>query len=143
LQRIELDARTVGTPPKNHFNRTRPLIGDDRPVCVKREDWMTTNASYPSGHAMTGWAWGLVLGELAPAKASGLLEAGREIGQSRVVCGVHYLSDVEAGRLLGAAMVAAEHAKPTFRADFAAAKAELARAKPAPPGGPALSCPAA
>jgi len=138
LQRIELDARTVGTPPKDHFNRTRPLIGDDRPVCVKREGWMTTNASYPSGHAMTGWAWGLVLGELAPAKASGLLEAGREIGQSRVVCGVHYLSDVEAGRQLGAAMVAAEHAKPAFRADLAAAKAELARTQ-----GPALSCPAA
>jgi len=136
LQRIELDARTVGTPPKQHFNRTRPLIGDDRPVCVKREDWMATNASYPSGHAMTGWAWGLVLGELVPAKASGLLAAGREIGDSRVICGVHYLSDVQAGRMLGAAMVAAEQAKPAFRADLAAAKAELAKTQ-----GPALSCP--
>ena len=137
LQRIELDARTVGTPPKDHYNRTRPPIGDDQPLCVKREDWMKTNASYPSGHAMAGWAWGLVLGELAPAKASGLMEAGREIGDSRVICGVHYQSDVEAGRLLGAAMVAEEHADPAFRADFAAAKAELARAHPAAP----LSCP--
>jgi len=136
LQRIELDARTVGTPPKEHFNRTRPLIGDDRPVCIKREDWMRTNASYPSGHAMAGWAWGLVLGELAPAKASGLLEAGREIGDSRVICGVHYQSDVEAGRMLGAAMVSREHATPEFRADFAAAREELAKAH-----GPAMSCP--
>ena len=136
LQRIELDARTVGTPPKTHFNRTRPLIGDDRPVCIKREGWMSTNASYPSGHAMAGWAWGLVLGELAPARASGLLEAGREIGDSRVICGVHYQSDVEAGRLLGAAMVAREHANAQFRADFAAARAELAKAPRAP-----LTCP--
>jgi acid phosphatase (class A) len=136
LQRIELDARTVGTPPKNHFNRTRPLIGDDRPVCIKREDWMRTNASYPSGHAMTGWAWGLVLAELAPARASGLLEAGREIGDSRVICGVHYQSDVEAGRMLGASMVAQEHATPEFRADLAAARAELEKAGPAA----ALSC---
>lgn len=135
LQRVELDARTVGTPPKNHFNRTRPLIGDDLAVCIKREDWMVTNASYPSGHAMAGWAWGLVLGELAPAKASGLLEAGREIGDSRVICGVHYQSDVEAGRILGAAMVAAEHANAQFRADLAAAKAELAKRR-----GAALSC---
>ena len=136
LQRVELDARTVGTPPKDHYNRTRPLIGDDRPVCIKREAWMSTNASYPSGHAMAGWAWGLVLGELAPAKASALLEAGREIGDSRVICGVHYPSDVEAGRTLGAAMVAREHADPAFRADFAAAKAELAKAhgRPAPSG---------
>lgn len=130
LQRIELDVRTVGTPPKDYYNRTRPLIGDDRPVCIKREAWMTTNASYPSGHAMAGWAWGLVLGELAPAKASGLLEAGREIGDSRVICGVHYESDVEAGRMLGAAMVSREHANAAFRADFAAAKAELGRTNP-------------
>ena len=58
LQRIELDARTVGTPPKDHYNRTRPLIGDERPVCIKREDWLKTNASYPSGT-------GLVSGALA------------------------------------------------------------------------------
>lgn len=128
LQRIELDVRTVGTLPKDYYNRTRPLIGDDRPVCIKREAWMTTNASYPSGHAMAGWAWGLVLGELAPSKASALLEAGREIGDSRVICGVHYESDVEAGRMLGAAMVAREHANPAFRADFSAATAELSRA---------------
>nr|MEA2797069.1 acid phosphatase [Phenylobacterium sp.] len=138
LRRIEIDVRTVGTPPKDHFNRIRPLIGDDRPVCIKREAWMSTNASYPSGHAMAGWAWGLVLGELAPAKASALLEAGREIGDSRVICGVHYPSDVEAGRTLGAAMVAREHADAEFRADFAAAKAELAKAR-----GPAPTCPAA
>ena len=138
LQRIELDARTVGTPPKDHFNRTRPLIGDDRPVCIKREDWMKTNASYPSGHAMAGWAWGLVLGELVPAKASGLMEAGREIGDSRVICGVHFQSDVEAGRMLGAAMVSREHANAAFRADLAAAKAELAKPAAATP----MSCPA-
>ena len=133
LQRMEIDARTVGTPPKDHFDRTRPLIGDDRPVCIKREDWMRTNASYPSGHAITGWAWGLVLGELSPAHASGLLEAGREIGDSRVICGVHYPSDVEAGRMLGASMVSAEHANASFRADFEAAKAELAKAQGATP----------
>ena len=85
---------------------------------------------------MAGWAWGLVMAELAPAKASGLLEAGREIGDSRVICGVHYQSDVEAGRMLGAAMVAAEHANAQFRADFAAAKAELAKAHATAP-----SCP--
>ncbi len=139
LQRVELDARTVGTPPKDHFNRTRPLIGDDLPVCIKREDWMRTNASYPSGHAMTGWAWGLILAELAPTHASGLLEAGREIGDSRVICGVHYQSDVEAGQALGAAMVSAEHANAGFRTDFAAAKAELAKVHGSPPA----ACPVA
>jgi acid phosphatase (class A) len=131
LERVELDARTVGTPPKDLYNRTRPLIGNDLPVCIKREDWMRTNASYPSGHAMVGWAWGLILGEAAPAKASPLMAAGREIGQSRVICGVHYQSDVDAGRTLGAAMVSAAHNVPAFRSDLAAAHRELAQAPPA------------
>lgn len=139
LRRIELDVRTVGTPPKQFYDRRRPLIGDDKPVCVPREDWMKTNASYPSGHAMTGWAWALVLSEIAPAKADGLLGAGKAVGDARVICGVHFQSDVEAGRTLGAAMVARQHADPQFQADLARARAELAKAPPAS----GLSCPAA
>jgi acid phosphatase (class A) len=127
LQRVEIDVRTVGTPPKEHYNRARPPLGDDRAICVPREDWLRTNASYPSGHAMTGWAWGLILGELQPAKLGKLMEAGGAVGESRVICGVHYPSDVAAGRKLGATMVARLHADPAFLKDLAAAKAELRR----------------
>ena len=132
LQRIELDVRTVGTPPKDHYGRVRPLIGDDRPVCVPRGDWMKTNASYPSGHAMTGWAWALILSEIEPARTGPLMAAGGAIGDSRVICGVHYQSDVEAGRKLGAAMVARLHADPQFLRDLAAARAELSGDRAAP-----------
>jgi acid phosphatase (class A) len=133
LQRVELDVRTVGTPPKDHYNRTRPLIGNDLPVCVPREDWMKTNASYPSGHSMTGWAWALILGELEPGKLGQLMQAGDAIGESRIICGVHYRSDVEAGRKLGAAMVARLHSNPAFLNDLAAARAELERVHTAAP----------
>jgi acid phosphatase (class A) len=51
-----------------------------------------------------------------------------------VICGVHYQSDVEAGRQLGAAMVARLHAEPAFEKDLAAARAELARDHAAPAG---------
>jgi acid phosphatase (class A) len=139
LHRIELDVRTVGTPPKNFYNRRRPMLDDDKPICIKREDWMKTNGSYPSGHSMTGWAWALVLSEIAPAKTDGLLAAGKAIGDSRVICGVHFQSDIEAGRTLGAAMVARLHADPAFEAELAKARAELARA----PAASDLSCPAA
>jgi acid phosphatase (class A) len=133
IHRIELTARTVGTPAKDFYGRKRPAVGNDKPICVPRGQWLETNASYPSGHAMTGWAWALVLSEAEPAKASLLLDAGREVGRSRVICGVHYASDVEAGRTLGAAMVARLHTEPAFLADLKAAKRELARA-PAPSG---------
>ena len=49
LHRIELDVRTVGTPAKDYFDRKRPPIGNEAPICVPREAWLVTNASYPSG----------------------------------------------------------------------------------------------
>lgn len=131
LRRVELDVPAVSKPAKDFYDRKRPVVGNTLPICVPREAWLDTNASYPSGHAMTGWAWGLILAELLPAKATAALDAGREVGQSRIICGVHFASDVEAGRVLGAAMVARLHAEPAFRADLQAARRELARA-PAP-----------
>jgi acid phosphatase (class A) len=138
LHRLENDVRIVGSPAKSFYDRKRPLIGNDLPICVPREDWMKTNASYPSGHAMTAWSWGLIMAEADPRKASDVLALARDSGQSRVVCGVHYQSDVDAGRLLGAAMVARLHDVPEFRTDLAKAKAELAAAKGKPQGGPSL-----
>lgn len=131
LHKIELDVRTLGTPAKNHFDRKRPALGNDKPICVPREPWLATNASYPSGHSMVAWAWALILTEAAPDKADALLKLGQESGDSRVVCGVHYPSDVEAGRVLAAGMVARLHAEPAFNADLAALKRELASAPPA------------
>lgn len=137
LQRMELDVRTVSTGPKHLYHRPRPLVGNDAPVCVPRAEWLKTNGSYPSGHSTTGWAWALVLAQIAPQKASDLLAAGREIGQSRVICGVHFQSDVDAGRVLGSAMVARLHADAAFERDLAAGQAELARDRT-----PAPHCPA-
>ena len=138
LQQIELDVRTVGLQPKKAFNRTRPFMDNDLPICIARGDWMKGNASYPSGHSMTGWAWGLVLSELAPDKTGPLMEAGGAIGDSRFICGVHYRSDVEAGRRLGAAMVARLHADAEFQKDLAAARQELRHIHTAAPA----DCPA-
>ncbi|WP_309092831.1 phosphatase PAP2 family protein [Phenylobacterium sp.] len=131
LHKIELDVRVIGTPAKNHFDRKRPALDNDKPICVPREDWMRTNASYPSGHSMVAWSWALILTEAMPAKADALLKLGQESGDSRVICGVHYPSDVEAGRVLASGMVARLHAEPAFTADLATMKRELAAAPPA------------
>ena len=133
IHRLELDVRTVGKSTKDFYNRRRPMVGDTKPICVPRAEWMDTNASYPSGHSMTAWAWALALSEVVPDKAAALGIAGREAGFSRTICGVHYASDVEAGRVLGAAMVARLHAEPAFQSDLKISKRELARG-PAPTG---------
>ena len=131
LDRVVIDAGRSTAAAKDHYNRVRPAVGNDKPICVAREDWLKTNGSYPSGHAAAGWAWGLVLAEIAPEKTSAVTLRAREFGDSRFVCGVHFPTDVEAGRTMGAATVARLHADAAFVADLAAAKAELAKA-PAP-----------
>ena len=135
LRKVDVDVRDVGTPPKDVYNRPRPVIGNTKPVCVPRADWMKTNASYPSGHAMIGWSWAMILSELLPARTDALLQSGRDFAQSRVICGVHYQSDVDAGRMLGSAMTARMHAEPAFQADLAAARAEVLAAQGPPPEG--------
>ena len=84
------------------------------------------DGSYPSGHTAIGWAWALILCEIAPEQTDAILARGRAFGQSRVICNVHWHSDVVEGRFMGAAAVARLHVDPAFRAEIEAAKAELA-----------------
>jgi acid phosphatase (class A) len=87
------------------------------------------DGSYPSGHTAIGWAWALILTEIAPDRADAILARGRAFGESRVVCNVHWHSDVVEGRFMGAAAVARLHADPAFRAELEAAISELAAAR--------------
>lgn len=130
MQRTLADAGLPPNAPKDHYKRPRPFTGQTARTCVTPES-LGTNASYPSGHASVGWAWALILAELKPERANELLLRGREFGDSRVICGVHYPSDVDAGRTIGAAVVARLHANDAFTAAMAEAKAELAKAPPA------------
>lgn len=127
MVRSLIDAGGATNPPKEHYKRPRPFTGQTAPTCVPPES-LGANASYPSGHASVGWAWALILAELKPERANAILRRGHEFGESRIVCGVHYPSDVEAGRIVGAAVVARLHADEAFLAAMAKAKTELAAA---------------
>ena len=78
------------------------------------------------GHAAIGWAWALVLAEIAPEKADAIRYRGRVFGESRIICNVHWHSDVINGHKMGAAVIKQLHDDPMFRADVKAAKHELA-----------------
>lgn len=139
LLRMTGDAATLYQPAKAVFQRPRPPVANRKPICVPREKWIETDGSYPSGHGLIGWSWALVISEVAPEHASAVLARGREFGDSRVICGVHYQSDIEAGRYLGAAMVSKLHQNAAFTSDLEKARAEVAasRATGAPTGCPA------
>jgi acid phosphatase (class A) len=139
FRKVAYDTRPVVDPPKNHFARPRPYTAPDAltaPVCVEKSEGLTKNPSYPSGHSSLSWTWGLIMAELAPDRATEVLARARSIGESRVVCGVHYVSDVEAGRVTGASLVAALHANAAFRVEMDRAHAELAALRAAPHAAP-------
>lgn len=124
-------ARSVYVP-KAASARLRPYKIDPGETCgvlPASED----NADYPSGHSAWGWAVALVLAEMLPDRAEAILVRGRAVGEGRAICGVHNYSSIVAGQTVAAAIVAAEHAKPEFQADFAAAKVELEAALKAAP----------
>lgn len=100
---------------KEHYKRVRPYVIYKNATCTPEKDKkMATTGSYPSGHASFGWAVALVLSEINPQRETDILRRGYDFGESRVVCGAHWQSDVDAGRLMGAAVVAALHNNPGF-----------------------------
>ncbi|HET7204896.1 MAG TPA: phosphatase PAP2 family protein [Steroidobacteraceae bacterium] len=132
LQRAMIDAGQSTTRAKDEYRRSRPFAIFDARMCVPEDAAaLRKSGAYPSGHASAGWAWALILAEIAPDRAMPILRRGYEFGLSRVVCGVHWLSDIEAGRTVGAATVARLHAEPEFVAQLAFAREEVARLRAA------------
>jgi acid phosphatase (class A) len=130
LNRLE---RTVGKPTfaaKDLYQRARPYQRMKLTrVCGKSsapdaDPDVAKRTSYPSGHSAYGWTAALVLADLAPDRAEAVLGRGMDYGESRLVCGVHFPSDVEAGRLIAMAVYERARATAAFKADFACAKAE-------------------
>jgi acid phosphatase (class A) len=134
LSQLRADGSAAVRAAKKHYDRPRPFAVNHLGTCTPGEE-TDAGGSYPSGHTAVGWSWALVLAELDPAHATAILQRGRSIGDGRLVCNVHWNSDVVAGRTLAAALVARLHDDPGFRRDMAAARREIARARrtgPAP-----------
>lgn len=127
FERARLDIAAATRGPKVLYRRLRPFVGNEQPICVQRTQALADSFSYPSGHATQGWAYALIMAALVPEKATPILARGRAYGESRVICGVHWLSDVVAGRTNGSAIFAALVGDAAFRADLDKARAELAK----------------
>ncbi len=105
----------AGKLPKNHYMRTRPYVFFNEPTIYPSDEaWLRTNGSYPSGHTILGWSAALLLTEMAPDKADTIMTRGYMYGQSRVIAGYHWQSDVDAARLVASAAVARLHADKRF-----------------------------
>lgn len=101
-----LEASLATTDPMNHetkdfYLRQRPFerFGDDMPT--DEEEKVRGRGSYLSGHCMCGWVISLVLAQVAPERANQLFIRGLEYGDSRVIVGAHWQSDIDASYTAG------------------------------------------
>jgi acid phosphatase (class A) len=129
LRRVRADASRATDKAKDYYKRRRPFAVHGDANCTPREE--LKDDAYPSGHSSIGWAWALVLAEIAPDRGNEILVRGMAFGQSRLICNVHWQSDIEAGRVVGAAVVSRLHADPVFAAQLAAARKEIEAARAA------------
>jgi acid phosphatase (class A) len=127
LRKAGPDLALAVYPSKRHYQRPRPFMANHQPICTPRDEAvLRSDGSYPSGHSAIGYGWGLILAEVIPDRATQLAARGRAFGDSRRVCNVHWLSDIEEGRIVADAVLARLHAEAAFRADLDVARAEVA-----------------
>lgn len=111
---------------KTGYHRRRPFVVMNEKVWGQfdRDGELRPSSSYPSSHTALGWGVALALAEMAPHLQDTILRRGYEYGQSRVITGAHWQSDVDAARLCASAAISRAHDSEQYIADLAAARAE-------------------
>jgi len=111
--------------PKAYYHRQRPFERFQDKMLTDEEAELTGEGSYPSGHTMRGWTAALLLAEVNPANADTIFARGWMYGESRVIVGAHWQSDVDASRVAASIGYAALHGSAEFREQMAKAQAEF------------------
>ena len=126
FSRLFEDAEAASSLAKLKAYRARPVWDDpSRPACQTLTDAGRATASYPSGTATVGAAYGAAMAVISPQDAQASKNIGREIGSSRAICGMHYPLDVLAGSTLGEMVFEQAQSSPVFQADLVEARQEI------------------
>ncbi|MEW9624631.1 acid phosphatase [Rhodanobacter geophilus] len=111
---------------KAFWHRPRPVLVSHAVHPLSQEqpdDW-----SYPSGHSTLGYTEAVLLANMVPERRAAIFARADLYARHRIVMGVHYPSDVEAGRLAGTVLGGRLLTDPAWQAGYAAARAELRKA---------------
>ena len=90
------------------FLSLKRACGRKRPCALEPHSWATLlppdQFSFPSGHTITAFAMALSLSAFYPVMLIGLLFCAFSVALSRILLGMHFLSDVLAGAAIGSAL---------------------------------------
>jgi acid phosphatase (class A) len=112
------------------IDQAKAKIARHRPPGAKQ-----THGSYPSGHAAFAACTAILLSHMVPEKRAQLFARASIFAESRIIAGVHYPSDVEAGWVSGTVVAQMMLSQPKFQTDYFAARAEVRTALGLPPLG--------
>ncbi|MFZ6758159.1 acid phosphatase [Undibacterium sp. Ji50W] len=112
----------ITDPAKEFWRQPRPHQYSDlvKPVVNRSKSF-----SYPSGHATAGTLMAVLLANMLPEKKTEIMQRGVEYANNRLIAGIHFRSDIEAGKIAGALIAANLMSRADFTADFAIARSEL------------------
>ena len=118
LQRNALELGDAATFRKRPYVQVgdEPFAGGD----------YKTTSSYPSAESEIGWGIALILTEIAPTRANDLLTLGYRMGESGIITGQHWATDIVAARIMAGCMVARLHTDAAFNKLLRDAKKEYA-----------------
>jgi acid phosphatase (class A) len=123
FQTVRAEEKAAADRAKDHFLRNRPWIVDKTLHPCSTDD--EPQSSYPSGHTTMGYAMAAILADLVPAKAPAIMARAAVYGHNRLVCEMHFQSDVTAGQVYGMLIAERLMQQPAFQAQYRAAQAEL------------------
>jgi acid phosphatase (class A) len=123
--RLSSDADEAVAAAKAHFNRPRPFVLDRHVEPVVGKPF---SPSYPGGHATFAYVNAIVLADMVPEKANAIFNRARSYANNRVIGGVHYPTDSEAGLISASVIANVLLHEPRFLKDFARARAEVRHA---------------
>lgn len=125
FERIGETEDAVVDPVKAYFGRTRPFLNNPE---IKALVKPSKSGSFPSGHTSRSTMMAVILSSMLPESRAAIFVRANDYAESRVIGGMHYPNDLDAGRRAGSAMAATLLASPTFRTDFEAARSEVRKA---------------
>jgi acid phosphatase (class A) len=134
-QKVEDDVRIYVRAVKDHFRRLRPYEIEPRlEPCIRN---VKGDLSYPSGHAAFAWSMAGVLSDLVPERRAELEARATEFARQRMICGVHFASDLAAGKQAADWVLRSIRSEKEYSIEAEEASIELREMLKLPPRRPA------